>query len=99
MFGQPSHSARRTEANEPLLAARDSLEDDHVILGSDDDDESTALSHADDRREHVRFEEHVQVIGPPLRSMIASRETGQYVFQALKSVMSIHFLRIRAGYR
>ncbi|KAJ7680335.1 amino acid transporter [Mycena polygramma] len=70
MFGQSSHSDRRTEANEPLLA------DDHnTIFDEDDEDESSALNHTGDRQDHVRFEEHVQVIGPPLRSMIASRET------------------------
>ncbi|KAJ7188250.1 amino acid transporter [Mycena filopes] len=73
MFGQSHHSQRRTEANEPLLA------DDHTVfqLDSDDeDDESSALNAPNDRRGHgVRFEEHVQVIAPPLRSMSASRET------------------------
>ncbi|KAJ7703183.1 hypothetical protein B0H17DRAFT_92903 [Mycena rosella] len=80
MFGQSSHSERRTEAHEPLLARDD--DDRHAIpLDSDDEDDSTALGHADDRRDHaVRFEDHVQVIGPPLRSMLASRETGKYVF-------------------
>ncbi|KAJ6499287.1 amino acid transporter [Mycena sanguinolenta] len=70
MFGQQ----RRTEANEPLLARDDS---NIFRVDSDDEDESSALSnHGEERREHgVRFEEHVQVIGPPLRSMIASRET------------------------
>lgn len=85
MFGH-NHNQRRTEANEPLLAgSRDNLADDRNIfqLDSDDEDESSALNdHVDDRRrEHgVRFEEHVQVIRPPLRSMLASRETGEYVF-------------------
>ncbi|KAJ7193185.1 transmembrane amino acid transporter protein-domain-containing protein [Mycena haematopus] len=77
MFRQ-SDQQRRTEANEPLLA-RDDLADDPNIfkLDSDDEDESSALNnHVEERREHeVRFEEHVQVIGPPLRSMLASRET------------------------
>ncbi|KAJ7346632.1 amino acid transporter [Mycena albidolilacea] len=80
MFGH-NHNQRRTEANEPLLAgSRDNVVDDRNIfqLDSDDEDESSALNdHVDDRRrEHgVRFEEHVQVIRPPLRSMLASRET------------------------
>ncbi|KAF7376158.1 Aa-trans domain-containing protein [Mycena sanguinolenta] len=69
MFSQQ----RRTEANEPLLARDDS---DIFRVDSDDEDESSALNnHGEERREHgVRFEEHVQVIGPPLRSMQASRE-------------------------
>ncbi|KAJ7925314.1 amino acid transporter [Mycena leptocephala] len=79
MFGQSNRNERRTEeANEPLLADSDNLVDDHTIfkLDSDDEDESSALNHTGDRRDHtVRFEEHVQVIGPPLRSMLASRET------------------------
>ncbi|KAJ7462322.1 amino acid transporter [Mycena galericulata] len=79
MFGQSSQSERRTEASEPLLAgSRDDLANDNTIfkLDSDEEDESSALGHTDDRRSHaVRFEDHVQVIGPPLRSMLASRET------------------------
>ncbi|KAJ7770231.1 amino acid transporter [Mycena maculata] len=76
MFNQSSQNQRRTEASEPLLAAsRDDLANDDT-MDSDEEDESSALSHIGDPREHaVRFEEHVQVIGPPLRSMLASRET------------------------
>ncbi|KAJ6586937.1 amino acid transporter [Mycena vulgaris] len=71
MFGQSSHTERRTEANEPLLARDDS--NHHTVQLDSDDEDSTALG---DRRDHaVRFEDHVQVIGPPLRSMLASRET------------------------
>ncbi|KAJ7218055.1 amino acid transporter [Mycena pura] len=79
MFGQSNHNERRTEANEPLLArSRDNVEDDHTIfqIDSDEEEDSTALDNADNRRDHgVRFDERVQVIAPPLRSMIASRET------------------------
>ncbi|KAF8210288.1 transmembrane amino acid transporter protein-domain-containing protein [Mycena galopus ATCC 62051] len=71
MFGQSTRNQPRTEANEPLLAGDDQ---DIFKLDSDGEEESSALNN--DRREHaVRFEEHVQVIGPPLRSMLASRET------------------------
>ncbi|KAJ7096308.1 amino acid transporter [Mycena epipterygia] len=67
MFGQPSHNERRTEASEPLLGS-----DDRAALDSDEED-SSALG---DRLDHaVRFDDEVQVIGPPLRSMQASRET------------------------
>ncbi|KAJ7045530.1 amino acid transporter [Mycena alexandri] len=72
MFGQSNHGQRRTEADEPLLA------DDHTVfkVDSDDEDEFSALHVPDDRRERgVRFEEHVQVLAPPLRSMYSSRET------------------------
>ncbi|KAJ7170541.1 amino acid transporter [Mycena crocata] len=74
MFGQSNgRSERRTEASEPLL--RDNFADDHAVLGSDED-EGSALTNADESRDHaVRFEDRVQVIGPPLRSMLASRET------------------------
>ncbi|KAK7057179.1 aa-trans domain-containing protein [Favolaschia claudopus] len=77
MFSQSNtRSGRRNEANEPLLGLPD---DPNVFkLDDDDEDESSALNtHGDDpRREHgVRFEDDVQVIGPPLRSMLASRET------------------------
>jgi hypothetical protein len=77
MFGHSSHNDRRTEANEanePLLT-RDDSDHHNTSLDSDDDADSTALGH----NGAVRFAEHVQVIGPPLRSMLASRETGEYV--------------------
>jgi sodium-coupled neutral amino acid transporter 11 len=93
MFGQSNRHERRTEeANEPLLADSDNLVDDQTIfkLDSDDEDESSALNHTGDRRDHtVRFEEHVQVIGPPLRSMLASRETGEYVIQFFLCLLNI----------
>lgn len=85
MFGQPSHNERRTEASEPLLGS-----DDRAALDSDDED-SSALG---DRLDHaVRFDDEVQVIGPPLRSMQASRETGVYVLPAAPNVLII-FTRI-----
>ncbi|KAJ7084400.1 amino acid transporter [Mycena belliarum] len=74
MFGQSSRR-ERTEANEPLLS-RDNSGHRTPSLDQDDELDSTALGHTDDGRSHaVRFEDHVQVIGPPLRSMVASRET------------------------
>ncbi|KAJ7287519.1 amino acid transporter [Mycena rebaudengoi] len=56
------------EASEPLLR-----DNDTVFAVTDSDDEESALHH-EDRHDHVRFEDHVQLIAPPLRSMQASRE-------------------------
>jgi len=70
--------ATDAEHAQPLLGLR---HDDRTILPvevADHDIEATAL---DSSRTDlsVRFQEEVQVIGPPLRSTLASREVGVYV--------------------
>jgi sodium-coupled neutral amino acid transporter 11 len=64
------------EATRPLLGGpRENLtvrEDTVFAVDDDSDDGETLLTPTPT----VRFEEHVQVIGPPLRSTIQSRETG-----------------------
>ena len=74
------------EHSQPLLGSRRERRGDegHTIFSiqdSDDELEGTALDSAKtDRTDHsVRFREEVQVIGPPLRSTLASREAGMYV--------------------
>jgi sodium-coupled neutral amino acid transporter 11 len=74
------------EARQPLL--NDSHEDvsadepNQVVFSIPDDEDSESSSAAegwsDARRAHsgVRFQEEVQVIGPPLRSTTQSREAG-----------------------
>jgi len=89
MFGQNSRKDRNGpsdgESRQPLLS--DSIQDDTVIFAIDDDDETSNINHPEhessqsERPEHtVRFQEEVQVIGPPLKSTIQSRETGKYEF-------------------
>lgn len=66
------------ESRQPLLG-----QDENVVFAIDDDGDtndaySGRASPQPERAEHsVRFEEEVQVIGPPLKSTIQSRETGQ----------------------
>jgi sodium-coupled neutral amino acid transporter 11 len=79
---------RPTDAEhaQPLLGSQDV---DHTIFSvedsEDESNEATALDSAKtDRTDHsVRFQEEVHVIGPPLRSTLASRETGVYVSSSL----------------
>lgn len=88
MFANHTRRDRNTAASaveytQPLLGSRESLNPpaEHTIFSaddSDDDAEGTALDPA--KPDHnVRFREEVQVIGPPLRSTLASREAGVYV--------------------
>ncbi|KAJ3818434.1 amino acid transporter [Lentinula raphanica] len=63
-------NAENGEASQPLLG-------DHDVVFSidDDDDEEPLASSSSSKHGHsVRFQEAVQVIGPPLRSTTASRE-------------------------
>lgn len=90
MFSQArgQRENRRGEANEPLLGTHEDLDDDNVVFAIDDDDDvytpnddshrqTTALPlDAEDNIGRVRFNDDVQVLGPPLRSMQASREAG-----------------------
>lgn len=59
------------EASRPLLG------DHNVVFSVDDDDSDEETFTSPPRAEHsVRFQEDVQVIHPPLRSTVASREAG-----------------------
>ncbi len=85
MFGQSRNKKgdadTEGEARQPLLnRSRDDLADDNVVFAIDDDDsddghlESQPSPPNKGKAEHVvRFQEDVQVIGPPLRSTMASR--------------------------
>lgn len=92
MFGQPTRSRNRNgtgegEVRQPLLPSRGSREDlteERTIFSVEDsDDDELEQNEAfnspqRDRPEHsVRFQEDVQVIGPPLRSTMQSREAGE----------------------
>ena len=91
MFGHNSRKDRSApsdgESRQPLLSRshEDSVQDEGVIFAIDDDEDETNNIHPGNRSpeperpEHsVRFQEEVQVIGPPLKSTIQSRETGEY---------------------
>jgi solute carrier family 38 (sodium-coupled neutral amino acid transporter), member 11 len=57
--------------------SREHLVNEHeTIFAVDDDDEDEESALPGDTQQHVRFEETVQYIAPPLRSTIQSRETG-----------------------
>ncbi|KZP34694.1 amino acid transporter [Athelia psychrophila] len=82
MFGR-SARAKDTEGEsaQPLLShsSENLVQEDQVIFALDENEDDYAYgraSHEDEERpEHnVRFQEHVQVIGPPLRSTMQSRE-------------------------
>ncbi|KAF9029009.1 amino acid transporter [Hymenopellis radicata] len=84
MFSQSKgrgNSRNGGESHQPLLGSREDLEDDNVVFAIDDDSDddnerdSSAIPADDDGKAgHVRFQNNVQVIGPPLRSTTASRE-------------------------
>lgn len=84
MFGQQSRKDRNassnSESSQPLLSSPQ--EDERVVFAIDEDEDEhldPGLSSFVERPEHsVRFEDEVQVIGPPLRSTIQSREAGEY---------------------
>lgn len=92
MFSQNSkqrdrNAAENGEASQPLLNGShedltpDAEDHSHLLFSATDDDDSESHSSGRSvtprRGEHtVRFREEVQVIGPPLRSTIHSRETG-----------------------
>jgi sodium-coupled neutral amino acid transporter 11 len=88
MFGQQSRKDRNalsnSESAQPLLSSpqEDFTQDEDVVFAIDDEDENEHSSRGSpytERPEHgVRFEDEVQVIGPPLRSTIQSREAGVY---------------------
>jgi hypothetical protein len=91
MFGHNSRKDRSApsdgESRQPLLSRsyEDSVQDEGVIFAIDNDEDDTDNIHSGNRSpqperpEHsVRFQEEVQVIGPPLKSTIQSRETGEY---------------------
>ncbi|KAF7967855.1 hypothetical protein HWV62_32864 [Athelia sp. TMB] len=81
MFGRSSRPKETEgESAQPLLSrSRENLvQEDQVIFALEEDDEYGRASHElefEERPEHhVRFQEEVQVIGPPLRSTMQSRE-------------------------
>jgi solute carrier family 38 (sodium-coupled neutral amino acid transporter), member 11 len=85
MFGtsrtRDRNAAADGEARQPLLntSREDLVADERVVFSirDDEDDPDDSFESPKDRPEHgVRFQESVQVIGPPLRSTIRSRETG-----------------------
>lgn len=84
MFGRSTRpKGTEEESAEPLLNhSRENLvQEDQVIFALDEDEdeyEYGRASHEDEERRehHVRFEEQVQVLGPPLRSTMQSREAG-----------------------
>lgn len=86
MFGQRKQRSEPSdgESREPLLnnSQEDLGQDSRVIFTVDDEDPSETSrlnSPRPDRPDHrVRFQEEVQILGPPLKSTIQSRETGTY---------------------
>jgi solute carrier family 38 (sodium-coupled neutral amino acid transporter), member 11 len=81
MFGQPRHqNAADGEARQPLLNdSQENPADKRVVFAvddSDDDEERSAIDTPKKSSRSVTFREDVQVIGPPLRSTIESREAG-----------------------
>jgi sodium-coupled neutral amino acid transporter 11 len=88
MFGQQSRKDRNalsnSESAQPLLSRsqEDLVQDDSVIFAIDDEELDEHIERGSpypERPEHnVRFEDEVQVIGPPLRSTIQSREAGAF---------------------
>lgn len=100
MFGR-SARAKDTEGEsaQPLLShsSENLVQEDQVIFALDENEDDYAYgraSHEDEERpEHnVRFQEHVQVIGPPLRSTMQSREAGA----CTRSVLSRHVLSLHS---
>jgi sodium-coupled neutral amino acid transporter 11 len=86
MFGHNSRKDRAIssdgESRQPLLGSsrQDSVDENVIFAIEDDDDEPTNVHSGPqtERPEHtVRFQEEVQVIGPPLKSTIQSREAGE----------------------
>lgn len=65
--------------NDEILSAHDS-DDILFSVGDDEPEDSSPLSSPDSSQpktgHSVRFQEDVQVIGPPLRSTFQSREAG-----------------------
>jgi sodium-coupled neutral amino acid transporter 11 len=90
----PGRGGRRNgrvdEDSRPLLvSSREDLSltspsTDNVLFaidGDEDEQETSALEDTHPRSkadQTVRFQEHVQVIAPPLRSTLESREAGTY---------------------
>jgi solute carrier family 38 (sodium-coupled neutral amino acid transporter), member 11 len=112
MFGQNSQKDRRApsdgESRQPLLSSshENLAEDESVIFAIADDDETNIFHsgrespEAEERPEHsVRFQEEVQVIGPPLKSTIQSREAGKYTPLAYQTLQVKGLRRIRTGFR
>jgi sodium-coupled neutral amino acid transporter 11 len=84
MPGQSTHksTADPEGASEPLLngSQENLVASDSTIFAVDDDDDSDGGRGSSPKHgtpHTVRFEENVQIIGPPLRSTVQSREAGE----------------------
>ncbi|KAI5117108.1 hypothetical protein M0805_008227 [Coniferiporia weirii] len=77
--GRQSRPNTDGDTRQPLLDSENPR--DSVLFSVDDDEDADELIHDDveethaDRTRGVRFQEEVRIIGPPLRSTVASRET------------------------
>jgi len=88
MPGRGGRNGRVDEDTRPLLVSSredlstTSVSEENVLFsveGDEDEHETSALEDTHRRSkadQTVRFEEHVQVIAPPLRSTTESREAG-----------------------
>ena len=94
MFNLGGRQPRRTQGDEstrqPLLdeedrnpvlfeAEGDEEEDEHAL-----EQEDVEADDGPSRGRTVHFQEEVRVIGPPLRSTLASREAGKYTLLFLR---------------
>jgi sodium-coupled neutral amino acid transporter 11 len=83
MFRQPTRNTSDGETRQPLLGgSQENLAEERVVFeaDSDSDGEHGALGSPKDTGRSVRFEDDIQVIAPPLRSAVHSRETGVPIF-------------------
>ena len=75
--GSGDESTRRPlldgeERGDPVIFSVDDDEEEEGVIGRSTEDEP----HTNSKGRSVRFQEEVRVIGPPLRSTMASREAG-----------------------
>ena len=79
MFSQPRENDNDAESSQPLLDGSE-VADDRVVFSLEDDDSPVHSGRNSPQNEKpersVRFREEPQVIGPPLKSTMQSRETG-----------------------
>lgn len=64
------------EHEQPLLHHDKTTPSTIFAVDDDEDDDDEQALHSSRSTHSVRFTEQVQVIGPPLRSTLASREAG-----------------------
>jgi sodium-coupled neutral amino acid transporter 11 len=85
MFGQPTRTkdqnAAETDARQPLLDEQVTEHREPFSIEDEDSDGEGAVNLPSSTRSayNVRFREDVQIIGPPLKSTIQSRETGVHL--------------------